>query len=734
VTPTRATVGAALLGIVVALVVVGSESHPQIASTDRVPNNTFVSDLASGQKICQANEIVPGGTAALRMTIGTYGKPGPRLAIAITAPGSGQDGAKPRLISSARIAEGWKQGVVSLAVSRVARTHADATVCITDAGRWPVAIAGVTPPANFGLNDYIDGSYVGSEVRIDYLLPGHPSWFAMLATLAHRMTLGKGTYVGWMGWMAPLVLMLALVGLLVRVLLREERGGDPPRAARPPRSSAKLARRAVASARRTLARPPRAAYWCALIGMLNALAWGIIVPPFEVPDENAHYAYVQQLAEVRALPHEQSVYTGLSPREDAILAVIHAFEIPGDAANPAPLTEVEQRQLQVVEHEKLSAYGSGDALSAASNPPLYYVLETIPYAISPSHGVLNRLALMRALSAIFAGFTVFFVFMFLRELLPGTRWVWPVGAIAVALQPLFAFISGGVNNDALLYTFAAALFFAVARMFRRGLDEETGVAIGAALGIGLLAKFTLLGVAPGAALAVVCGIWRARRTGRHVALRGAAIAAAFAAIPALLYLTLAKRAVTSGTLGPGGATISVPNVPTGLRGELDHIWQLFLPTIPGLGPNQFSTVQLWHEWFLGLIGRFGWLDTRFPYWVYLVAAPIAIALVLAAIAELARERERTWRHADQLVVYVAMVLGLCVEIGVQSYRSLVTNAGAFEQPRYLLSALCVYAAIVALAARVPGRRWGLVIGALIVMLALAHDVFSQLQAIARYYA
>ncbi len=108
--------------------------------------------------------------------------------------------------------------------------------------------------------------------------------------------------------------------------------------------------------------------------------------------------------------------------------------------------------------------------------------------------------------------------------------------------------------------------------------------------------------------------------------------------------------------------------------------------------------------------------------------------MLAAVAELVRERERTWRHADQLVVIVAMVVGLCVEIGVQSYRSLVTNAGAFEQPRYLLSALCVYAAIVALAARLPGRRWGLVVGALIVMLALAHDVFSQLQVIARYYA
>jgi 4-amino-4-deoxy-L-arabinose transferase-like glycosyltransferase len=457
------------------------------------------------------------------------------------------------------------------------------------------------------------------------------------------------------------------------------------------------------------------------------------VPPFEVPDENAHYAYVQELVEARALPHQQAVYTGLSPREDATLAVIHAFEIPGEPANPAPLTEIEQHQLDAVEHQRLSALGSGDALSAAPNPPLYYVLEAVPYAISPSHSVLNRLALMRVLSAILAGVTVLFAFMFLRELLPGTPWVWPAGAIAVALQPLFAFVSGGLNNDALLYTFAAALFYAVARMFRRGLDQRTGAAIGLALGLGVLAKFTLFGLAPGVAIALAWGISRVRGAARRAALRGAAIAAAIGAIPTVLYLFLLHRVVTEGGVGPGG-TAAIVGVPSGLRGEIDHVWQLFLPTIPGLGPNQFANVELWHEWFVGLVGRFGWLDTNFPYWVYLVAAPIAIVLVAAALADLVREHGRLRRHAGELLVYIAMVAGLCVEIGVESYRSLVTGGGVFEQPRYLLSALCVYAAIVALAARLPGRRWGVVVGALIVIAALTHDVISQMQVIARYYA
>jgi 4-amino-4-deoxy-L-arabinose transferase-like glycosyltransferase len=491
------------------------------------------------------------------------------------------------------------------------------------------------------------------------------------------------------------------------------------------------ARRGWSAVRRNLARPPRAAYWCALVAVLNALAWSIITPPFEVPDENGHYAYVQQLVEAGSLPRALPVFKGLSPREDAILEVIHAYRLPGAGTNPAPLTSADQRLLTQVENQPLSARGTGDALSESDNPPLYYLLEAVPYALSPSGSVLDRLALMRALSALFAGFTVFFVFMFLRELFPGTRWVWSMGALAVAFQPLFAFISGGVNNDSLLYAFAAALFFTIARVFRRGLDERTGLAVGAALGIGLLAKFTLLGFAPGAALAILYGLRRAWPTARRAALRGAAIAAALAAIPSLLYLKLFARVVTPG--GIGTPATSVTGVHTSLRAEIAFVWQMFLPRLPWQ-QTHFTRSELWHEWFMGLIGRFGWLDTNFPFWVYLVAAPIAIALILAALAALVREHDRVWKHAAELTVYLVMIAGLCIEIGVESYRTLVTTDSIFEQPRYLLSGLCIYAAIVALASRLPGRRWGVAVGTLIVMLAFAHDLISQMLVIGRYYA
>jgi len=51
-----------------------------------------------------------------------------------------------------------------------------------------------------------------------------------------------------------------------------------------------------------LRRIPTAAWVCALVAFVSAACWSFITPPFQVPDEPAHFAYVQQLAETGKLP------------------------------------------------------------------------------------------------------------------------------------------------------------------------------------------------------------------------------------------------------------------------------------------------------------------------------------------------------------------------------------------------------------------------------------------------
>jgi 4-amino-4-deoxy-L-arabinose transferase-like glycosyltransferase len=487
--------------------------------------------------------------------------------------------------------------------------------------------------------------------------------------------------------------------------------------------------------RARLASVPRAAWLCALVALANGLAWSLIVPPFQVPDENAHYAYVQQLAERGTLPKQLPPGSGLSPREDRTIDALLTFGIVGNRANPAPGTEIQQRVIDQIAAENLSAKGSGDALAATPNPPLYYALQTIPYRLAGAN-VLDKLAAMRCLSALMGALTVLLVFMFLRDLLPGMPWAWPAGALLVAFQPLFGFMSGGVNNDNLLYLAAAGALWGIAQAFRRGLDARNGALIGGFMAVGLVTKFTMLGLIPAAVLAVLLLLrrgWRAARTERRAtALRGAAWAIGLAAAPVLAYVLL-NRFVWDRSALPGG----VGGLPGGggrafsYHEEFNHVWQLFLPRL-WMGA-QFHYSPFWETWFKGFVGRFGWLDYDFPGWVYEVAKYVALVVCALALGALWRGRPALRRRLGELLVYVVAVAGLCVTIGVQSYRYLIANGGVFEQARYLLPLLALYGAVIALAVRFGGRRWGPVLAAGLVLLAIGHDLYAQAITVARYY-
>jgi len=480
-------------------------------------------------------------------------------------------------------------------------------------------------------------------------------------------------------------------------------------------------------------RVPKAARMCALVALANGLAWSLIVPPFQVPDENAHYAYVAQVAERGTVPRPAREEM-LSPAEEGTLEAIGFYGVIGEPHDPAPFSQRQQQAIEAVARKQLSTRGYGDALTATNNPPLYYVLEAIPYKLAAGGTVLDRLAAMRVLSALMGAVTVLLVYLFLMELLPGRRWAWSVGALMVAFQPLFGFMSGGVNSDDLIYLMGAGVLWAVARMFRRGLTPANGAMIGVFLGLGLVTKFTLLGFIPAVALAVALGLWRAWPQQRARALRGAAWATGLTAAPVLAYLALNHLVWKRGAL-PGGIGSVSSGSATGPRfsfgAELSHIWQLFLPPL-GMR-HQFAYVPLQRTWFKGFIGRFGWLDYTFPEWVYSIALYVALLVIALVMAELVRRRQALARRLGELAVYALALVGLCVEIGVESYRETIINGELFEQARYLLPLLCLYAALGALAARAGGRRWGPAIGAALVMLAIGHDLFAQAITISRYY-
>jgi hypothetical protein len=136
-------------------------------------------------------------------------------------------------------------------------------------------------------------------------------------------------------------------------------------------------------------------------------------------------------------------------------------------------------------------------------------------------------------------------------------------------------------------------------------------------------------------------------------------------------------------------------------------------------------------WFDGLVGLYGWLDATFPSWVYSFALIPAGLLAALFARALVIHRGALAGRALEVAVYLAMGVGLLILIGADDYAHKIP--GEYAEPRYLLPLLALWGAVLALAARGAGRRWGPIAGVAIVSVVLAHDIFSQLLVISRYY-
>lgn len=494
-----------------------------------------------------------------------------------------------------------------------------------------------------------------------------------------------------------------------------------------------FARSAAARVRRV----PAAAWICALVALLNAAAWSLLTPPFQKPDEPAHYAYVEHLAQTGRPPAEapMSVRVGASPEQQIAMRDLRSDQIGPDPANVGIWLAPEQRRLQHDLHAGPSRHADGYSFGATPQPPLYYGLAAISYRVADGGTLLHRLALARLLSALLGGVTVLLSFLFLREALPRWPWTWTVGALAVALQPMFAWATSAVNPDALLFAASAALFLCVARAFRHGLQPRLAAAIGGVVAVGLLAKLTFLGLLPGLALALaIAAVRRERSLGRErlglAVLRLPALALAVAATPVLVVALLNVALWDRPAIGlvSGNANLFSEG---SLTRHLAYLWGTYLPPLPGtlrVFPHDMTLVH-----FDEFVGRFG-IAASFPAWVENAAVGLAAIAIVLALRALVVSRQAVRRRVGELLCYATMAGGLLLLLTAQYYATeiLFGTAGVAHQVRYFFPLLPLYAGVAALAVRGAGRHMH-VAGAAIVMLAIAHDVWAQLLLAGRFY-
>jgi hypothetical protein len=171
--------GLALIAVVLA---VRLAHAPLLVAKTRPPIPPEKQLVATTRDIggCQKGELLPRGTAAIRL--GLFAVTTPEVAVKVFA--------GPHVVAEGTLAPGWSGEGATVPVRELSRTVSPVTVCFRlESVNGEVTMVGRdTPPAEatFGGTKPLPG-----RISIEYLQPGHRSWWSLALSVARRLGLGR---------------------------------------------------------------------------------------------------------------------------------------------------------------------------------------------------------------------------------------------------------------------------------------------------------------------------------------------------------------------------------------------------------------------------------------------------------------------------------------------------------------------------------------------------------------
>ncbi len=205
-----------------------------------------------------------------------------------------------------------------------------------------------------------------------------------------------------------------------------------------------------------------------MICAVNAICWSLITPAFQVPDEVDHFAYVASIAtHLRSPDTVPSARARWSSAEtDAIAATNFLTDHYTDDSR-APWLAVDVASYNGLVASTHPSDGDGGGLeTAASHGPLYYLALAPGFLLAGAGHVFSQLGLARLISALIGSIAALCTYLMCLEFAPRKRWLAVLAALLVSFEPMYGFISGGVNNDVGINAGAAALELLLLRMSR----------------------------------------------------------------------------------------------------------------------------------------------------------------------------------------------------------------------------------------------------------------------------
>lgn len=231
--------------------------------------------------------------------------------------------------------------------------------------------------------------------------------------------------------------------------------------------------------------PRRIALAILVLFVLLSLVYSVITPIFEATDEVHHYPYIEHIADGNGLPIQRPEQETLWRQEGSqpplyyALSAALTFWIDTD-----DLSQV--RRLNP--HARIGIPLAGENKNMVLHDPRREAL--------PWRGTVFAMHLIRFFSLLLGTGTVWCTYRLGRAIFPHRPAV-ALGAMLLnALLPMFAFISGSINNDNLVTLLSSVVLLILVRVIQEGSNSRHLLLLGTIIGLACLSKLSGLALIP----------------------------------------------------------------------------------------------------------------------------------------------------------------------------------------------------------------------------------------------
>src|SRR3989344_3872245 len=188
---------------------------------------------------------------------------------------------------------------------------------------------------------------------------------------------------------------------------------------------------------------------------LNGLSWLVLIPIWQYPDEQAHFAQVQDMAETENVYIKKNFDTSyeIALSEIILGTARNTFGNNKFVYNPYFRIEYSNTQYGLREFEIQALSKQSMRLmvkdEATKNPPLYYYLGSIIYRLVYDGSIFTRVFAVRILSLLFFSLSVFVTYKIGEIVFEKDKLLSLTLPTLVAFKPMIVFSSTGVLPDSL---------------------------------------------------------------------------------------------------------------------------------------------------------------------------------------------------------------------------------------------------------------------------------------------